>query len=369
MLFTKSLLISLVLLSISLCGAQLKWKKITPTTSILPPGRRDHALGFDGKRNRLVIFGGRNQSHILDDTWEYDLTANVWNDVTAVKRPEKRFSFVYGISGDYLYISTGQEVGAILYDDIWKFNLASNEWTKIQASGKKPGTVYGAAGGFYSNTSTKFYVTHGFSASKRYASTHVFDIETNTWEEAFGDESSYIYGHPNARCLAAGTMVDEDKLLMYGGCLTGGQTGGACPAFDSWLFDGKKKTWKQFDYCASPRNYPSIALLPVSNGKRKAVLYGGSEGGKSYLQFESAEADQIAVLDVEDSVWKLKRAEGSDIPDKRVGAAMIHHPQVCKILNSYAMLSKQDFLITKNLDNVHHVSLKTFLGLEISIGV
>lgn len=311
-------------------NAQLKWRYIN-TTSTPPPGRRDHALAYDGRNNRLILFGGRGSTDRLDDTWEFNMGTNTWRKLSTLISPEKRFSFVYGISGDAMYISTGQDVGSILYNDIWRFNLTTDQWEKILAKGPKPGTVYGAAGGFYSNTSKLFYVTHGFSLSKRYANTLAFDIETDTWEEVFDDKSSYIYGHPNGRCLQGGTMVDEKQLAMYGGCLTGGQTGGPCPAYDSWLFDGMERSWEQLEYCASPRRYPSLALLPVVNGKRRAVLYGGGEDHKTLLSHDSADADQVAVLNVNDKKWTLKRAGGNEIPIKRVGAAMIQHPQVGEI--------------------------------------
>lgn len=228
-----------------------------------------------------------------------------------------------------MYISTGQDVGDILYDDIWRLNLTSDQWEKIPTKGPKPGTVYGAAGGFYSNTSRLFYLTHGFSSSKRYASTFAFDTLADTWKEVFDDKNSYIFGHPNARCLHAGTMVDEQQLAMYGGCLTGGQTGGPCPAYDSWLFDGQGEgSWQQLKYCASPRLYASLALLPVVNGKKRAVLYGGSESHKTVLQHDIAEPDQVAVLNVNEKTWTLKRTEEAEIPEKRAGAAMIQHPKV-----------------------------------------
>ena len=328
MLFDILLCFAVITFAFSSTEAQLTWKRLNDGAGIAPAARRDHAMAVDSLRNRVIIFGGRDGGTVFEDTWSFDLATNAWSEInTTSSRPQSRFSFVYGISGDAFYISTGEGPGKALYDDVWKFTLSTDTWQKLNPTGKKPATIYGAAGGFYSNTSTKFFLTHGFSTAVRYANTLVYDITRNHWTEVFEDKSSYTFGHPNARCLLSGTMVAEDQLAIYGGCASGGQTGGPCPGFDSWIFSEVKASWTHLEDCATPRTYSSLALLPIVGGQKRLVLYGGGESNSEVLVVDKADPDQIAILNVNSEEWSLKKSNG-DIPPKREGAAMVTHPEV-----------------------------------------
>lgn len=46
--------------------------------AVKPPARQWFGIGFDGKRSRLLIFGGSGGGGLLDDTWEYDTAAGLW---------------------------------------------------------------------------------------------------------------------------------------------------------------------------------------------------------------------------------------------------------------------------------------------------
>ena len=324
----------LVILTVT--SAQLTWRRLGTNNTVAPEGRRDHAMGFDSAKNRVIVFGGRG-SRVYGDTWSYSLTNNAWTKIGVnATGPQNRFSTVYGVSNGYFYVSTGQEASN-LYNDIWRFSLVTDTWQELIPSGTKPGTIYGAVGGFYSSTSTKFYVSHGFSKAVRFANTLCYDTVSNKWAEIYGDKSSYTPNHPNARCLGSGCMVAEDELVLYGGCLSGGKTGGACPAFDSWMLSTSKKSWDHLEDCASPRIYSSLALLPEVGGQKRAVLYGGGESNDEVLTVDKAEKDQIAILNVNTEKWTLKRASG-DSPGKRVGAAMISHPQVFSAIHTYTYI-------------------------------
>jgi hypothetical protein len=51
------------------------WAKITPsdpTADGSPPMRVFHAMVYDSKRHRVVLFGGLNTNDFMSDTWEYD---------------------------------------------------------------------------------------------------------------------------------------------------------------------------------------------------------------------------------------------------------------------------------------------------------
>lgn len=314
---------------------QLRWRKIVPANgSATIAGRMNHAMVYDEQRNRILVFGGKikvdMQDSIVDDTWEFNMTSRMWREIPGTVHPQNRFSFVYGLANNHFYVSTGEGLDQsgkrAFYNDIWKFNLDTDTWQAIENKGSPPNEIYGATGGVFNANSKHFFVTHGFAA-QRYTSGHVFNVDTETWTEVYADKSSYIYGHPNGRCLHGGAMVSEQDHVLFGGCASGGKAGGACPGLDSWFFDGTEQSWTQLGYCASPRNFPSLALLPMVGNKKRVVMYGGVEKNDQVLKVEIADPDQVAIFDVNAKEWYLKRTAGV-YPPKRAGAVMVQHPQV-----------------------------------------
>ena len=53
-----------------------RWTQRTGTPQ--PPPRQWYGLAFDGLPQRLILFGGLGNGGALDDTWEYDPSANAW---------------------------------------------------------------------------------------------------------------------------------------------------------------------------------------------------------------------------------------------------------------------------------------------------
>lgn len=116
--------------------------------------------------------------------------------------------------------------------------------------------------------------------------------------------------------------MKPDELVLYGGCLGGGMTGGSCPSKDNWKFDATKTEWTRLEECSTPRMYSAMAMLPPLNGsERRAVLYGGQEKSKSVLVTPNYEANEIAVLNPDTNEWERKKVEGTP-PARRSGHVM-----------------------------------------------
>lgn len=299
----------------------LEWSAVS-ASGTLPSARRDMALGYFQTQNKLVVFGGKG-GPITDDTWVFDFVAGTWSDVSGATRPGARFSMVYGVVGNHLYITTGEGPGKVFYNDVWRFDVTTSTWSQVSTTGTPPRTRYGAAGGVYPG-STLLYVSLGF-AGERFFDTFVFDTSANQWSTRFCEGYCHPYTpeYPHARCLHSGSVVGADRLVIFGGCLSGGETGGACPSGDSWIFRNSEQKWTQLPDCASPRTYSSMALLPEVNGQKRVVLYGGVEKNRQVIQTTESPADTVVVLDPDSMTWTTRKTTPSgSFPAKRASAAM-----------------------------------------------
>ncbi|XP_062595774.1 uncharacterized protein LOC134257148 [Saccostrea cucullata] len=301
----------------------LEWSSVTVSGGSTPSARRDMALGYFQTQSKLVVFGGRG-GPILDDTWEFDIAGGTWADKSTTTRPGARFSMVYGVVGNFLYITTGEGPGKLFYNDVWRFDVTTSTWTQVSTTGTPPSVRYGAVGGVYPG-SPLLYVNLGF-AGKRYFDTLVLNTSTNQWSTRFCEGFCHPYdpNYPHARCLHSGAVIDANRLAIFGGCLSGGQTGGPCPAGDSWIFKSAEQEWTELPPCASPRTYSSMALLPEVNGQKRVVLYGGIENDRQVIQTSEAPADTVAVLDADSMSWTYRKTTtSSSFPAKRASAAMV----------------------------------------------
>jgi len=67
---------------------QYEWKNITTS----PPNPRvESAMVYDSDNEKIILFGGRdNNWQMLNETWEYDIASNAWNQLNTNGTPEGR---------------------------------------------------------------------------------------------------------------------------------------------------------------------------------------------------------------------------------------------------------------------------------------
>ena len=116
-------------------GTSLVWTRRAPAP---PPRRAGAALGFDRKRERVVLFGGSELSGAiqeLGDTWEWDGTS--WTQHAVNGPPARVFaSFAYDPSRKRLVLFGGTD-GDTDYADVWTWDGAT--WVAVTpASGTAP---------------------------------------------------------------------------------------------------------------------------------------------------------------------------------------------------------------------------------------
>ncbi len=239
------------------------WRRIDATQS--PPPRFDHTLTLDPAGRKLVLFGGRDGSKTLGDTWLFDLTSSAWREVKSTPAPEARFGHAaaYDPKSKRVLIFAGQASG--FFNDVWAFDAAKETWQKVEAKGTPPVARYGTSAVVDARRS-RLIVSHGF-ASGRFDDTHALDLATNTWSQV-----QPVDGQPLKRCLHESVYdAKSDRMILFGGCSSGF---GPCPQGDLWSLDVNGKDWNEISPTGikpSPRSNPAL----VGDDAGRLILFGG----------------------------------------------------------------------------------------------
>lgn len=98
----------------------------------------------------------------------------------------------------------------------------------------------------------------------------------------------YGFNYPHAREFASSALISEKELLIHGGCLSGGFSGGPCPAGDSWVYSYSTSKWRRVDSsCVSPRKHSAMASLVTDGTHRAAIMFSGEENDRTILTVSS----------------------------------------------------------------------------------
>lgn len=119
----------------------------TPTWSVLsaagtgPTPRYGHDAIYDPIRDRMIVFGGFDGVHFLNEVWSLDLSGTpTWSLLTPAGAPPARRDYagaIYDPVRDRLLVFGGND--GTVYNDLWSLNLAGPPaWTPIAATGFIP---------------------------------------------------------------------------------------------------------------------------------------------------------------------------------------------------------------------------------------
>ncbi len=287
------------------------WKRLDAANP--PPARFDHTLTLDAAGNKLVLFGGRDGSKTLGDTWVFDLASNTWREVKASPSPEARFghSAAFDPKSKRVLIFAGQAGG--FFNDVWAFDAAKETWQKLETKGAAPAQRYGSSA-IVDTRTNQLIITHGF-ASGRFDDTFALDLATSTWSAIAPRDVV-----PLKRCLHEAVYdAKADRMILFGGCSSGF---GPCPQGDLWSLDVNDKDWNEVSprgIKPSPRSNPALA----GDDKGRMILFGGlTKDGPSA---------EVWSFDVASGEWTSLAISG-DAPSARSSHDGVWNPATGKVV-------------------------------------
>ena len=99
-----------------------------------PPKLRSYmSLAYNESMGKIIMYGGKNGGN--NETWVYDLTSNLWEQMTPETNPGviSRYTMVYAENIDAVVLVGGQD-GANEFQykaDTWTYDFATNTWTNV----------------------------------------------------------------------------------------------------------------------------------------------------------------------------------------------------------------------------------------------
>lgn len=261
----------------------------------------------------------------------------------SLSRPSPRYGMLYSHNRHGLYVACGRGWLDEYFSDMWMYDFSKDEWKQMDQThiSMVPEARHGSFGGMYPayesaksssiNGNGNFYLGHGSSQFLMHETMYAY-IFTDAlglggiWEKLYTDflAGPYGFNYPHAREFASSAMVSEDELLVFGGCLSGGFTGGPCPSRDSWVYSYSSSKWTRVDSgCVSPRKHSAMAGLVSDGTSHGAIMFSGEEHDRTVLASPHQEREaQVALFDATNRRWLVKATQGYFKPEKRQGHVM-----------------------------------------------
>jgi len=204
------------------------WEKVNTGSMLIPDPRHSAAMAYDEQTGKVVLFGGANGTELpLNDTW-------IWN-------------------------------GA---DQTWQ--EANWDVENGVPLGPTPSARKGAAIA-YDPASKQVLLFGGQGASGALNDTWLWDGISQAWEQvipASGGPSKRSYAQMAHYYIDEG-QGPEGRVVLFGGI------DGSAIQGDTWVWNGKERTWTKQTPAAAP---PPLHSATMAYDGAKAVLFGGDAG-------------------------------------------------------------------------------------------
>jgi len=243
----------------------------SPGSGDLPPGaaigvRNAHAMAYDARRGRVVVFGGADASAVRGDTWEWN--GSSWTRVSAAGPPARTFPamafdarsgriLVFG--GNRVLFGADPPADGTFLDDTWEWD--GRAWARRNVSGPSARAEAAMA---YDAMRGRIVLFGGYDRVEG-----KIRRLGDTWEWDGARWREISVAGPSPRNGAA-EVFDRRRVevVLVGGRAEAGTSG------ETWAFDGT--VWRG-GLPASPEGIFNCALA-FDEARARIVRFGGYRG-------------------------------------------------------------------------------------------
>jgi hypothetical protein len=239
-----------------------------------PIQRQSPCVAYDGKRGKLMLFGGYTSVNNLynQDIWEWSGTDATWTPRANLNtKPPGRQSgaMVYDSSSrDQLILWGGSGTGVT--NDLWSWSPTTRNWTLLPTaagSAAAPGNAANAPM-FYDAKRDKLQLWIN------YYTNFEFDLATSTWTNRYDSKNPPPAGFTSRSYYEITYDTDRSKMLFVLGL-----SGGSPSVWDAdvWEWDAATNVFTERQPPAAGPNPPGRDQHAVSYdpSRRVVVLFGG----------------------------------------------------------------------------------------------
>jgi hypothetical protein len=229
--------------------------------------RNAHAMAYDSRRGRAILFGGADESKVCGDTWAWD--GKRWISVSHTGPEPRTFpSLAYDsirkkvvlFGGNRVLFGSNPDENRFL-NDTWEWD--GQRWTQIQAAGPSPRAE--AAIAFDSRRGrVVLFGGHNRAGERGNRLADTWEWDGKRWTEI------KVTG-PSPRNSAA--MVYDSgrgKIVLFGGSTRESVSG------ETWEWDGKQWTENRAALTEGRFN----CVMAYDSARRKTIRFGGRYAGK-----------------------------------------------------------------------------------------
>jgi N-acetylneuraminic acid mutarotase len=241
------------------------WSK--PPDTVRPWSRSGGAMVYSPSVQKVILFGGIGGKGIMNDTYSYDDTANVWTELKPagpVPSPRYGFGMALGDTPDKIYLFGGFNVDTMTYyRDTWVYDCLANTWTELHPSGTLPSARTGTEMA-YDPVTKKVLLFGGNAGGYLTNDTWAYDPAANSWTQL--DPTGAL---PPIRC-DFGFARDEASgmFILFGGY------GDHAMLNDTFAYDSILNSWEALNPLSPPpARYQCPMVYDATSGR--VVLFGG----------------------------------------------------------------------------------------------
>ena len=191
-----------------------------------------------GNRNDVYVFGGGTFPFNIplaneDAFWHFNSMTNTWTDLTATGGPNARMGATLVAHDGALYVFGGIsfdfDIGFfVLHNDLWRFDIASGSWTQLSDGSTGPAARHMAMGAVVDDDKLLFYGGERIEVEFFPEFSIAFPIDTSTWIwDTTTNEWTQLADGPARNYGASGH--NGTTMVMFGGDEAGGVTCAGSP--------------------------------------------------------------------------------------------------------------------------------------------
>ena len=259
---------------------QDKWKELP---SVCPPPRSGHAMAYDSKLDKVLLFGGINYDGYsltyYEDTWVYDLATNSWTQLNPPDSPGPRayHSMVYHPEMEKFFIFGGiDEFSHECLQEGLVFDIKTNRWDYISLSSGLPSRCGSSM--VYDVFERVIILFGGYDPylDVYYHDTWMIDLRdgmVDCYDFTSIDSPSSRAFHDMV-CVYDNYDPMDRYFILFGGWNDGTVLG------DTWRYDFPDY-WTRLTPASSPGSRFGHSMV-YNNHSSQIILFGGIAGSSEY---------------------------------------------------------------------------------------